>query len=241
MIKVGFDIGHGGSDPGAVNGKRKEKDDALKLAKAVEKYVEEKTGKKVDCQKSRLDDKFLSLSARSAWANRNNYKCLISFHRDWAKTNASGLTVRVQTGQLNKNAGKLAKCITKRTNKFYKGDRADNDNVIEDNLHITRETKMPAVLVEAGFISNGNDNKIFDNKFNELVKSIGDGLIEYLGVKVVNKPSDKPKPKPEASNNKKETYYRVCVGSYKEKKNAEEQQAKLKKAGFDSFLVAYTE
>lgn len=42
---------------------------------------------------------------------------------------------------------------------------------------------------------------------------------------------------PQAENN---TMYRVCVGSYSEKENAEEQQRKLKEKGFDSFLVAYT-
>ena len=239
IIKDGLDLGHGGSDPGAVNGKRKEADDVLKLGKAVEKYVEEKSGGKIDLQKCRQDDKTLSLSDRSSWANRNKYKALISLHRDSSKSKeASGATVRIQPGYLNKDAGKLAKCIAKRIKPINPGNRADEDRIVEQNLHVLRETNMPAVLVEVGFISNSNDNKIFDNKFNDIVKAIGDGILEYHNIKPVeNKPSN-TKPTVNSSNNK-ETYYRVCVGSFKEKKNAEDQQAKLKSKGFDSFLVAY--
>ena len=34
-------------------------------------------------------------------------------------------------------------------------------------------------------------------------------------------------------------YYRVVVGSYKDKKNAEEMVEKLKKDGYDSFIAIY--
>ena len=42
-----------------------------------------------------------------------------------------------------------------------------------------------------------------------------------------------------SSVNNTDGYYRVVVGSYKDKANAEKQMAELKKAGFDSFLAYY--
>lgn len=194
LIKDGLDLGHGGNDPGAVNGKRKEADDVLKLGKALEKYVEEKSGGKIDLQKCRKDNKTLSLNDRSSWANRNKYKAFISLHRDSSQNeSAAGATVRIQPGCFNKDSGKLAKCIAKRIKPINPGNRADADRIVEQNLHVLRETDMPAVLIEVGFISNSNDNKIFDSKFNDLVKAIGDGILEYHNIKpVVNKPSTDP-------------------------------------------------
>ena len=46
-----------------------------------------------------------------------------------------------------------------------------------------------------------------------------------------------PAPKPVTSDS--DGFYRVVVGSYKDKDNAIKQQEKLKKAGFDSFLDFY--
>ncbi|MCI8352006.1 MAG: N-acetylmuramoyl-L-alanine amidase, partial [Oscillospiraceae bacterium] len=40
MAKFCIDPGHGGSDPGAVNGTRKEKDDVLRLAKKIKPLLE---------------------------------------------------------------------------------------------------------------------------------------------------------------------------------------------------------
>ena len=35
-------------------------------------------------------------------------------------------------------------------------------------LVVLRRTKMPALLVEAGFINSDSDNQLFDEKFNEI-------------------------------------------------------------------------
>ena len=171
MKTVMLDPGHGGTDAGAVNGSRKESVDVLKLAKSVKTYLENNSNGKIKVYMTRTTDTFVELIDRSKMANNKGVNCFVSLHRDSAGSSARGCTVRVQPGCINGNAGKLAKAITKRTNPFYKGNRADADNVIEQNLSVTRNTAMPACLVEAGFISNSEDNKIFDNQFNKLVES----------------------------------------------------------------------
>lgn len=230
---LAFDVGHGGSDPGAVNGKRKEADDVLKLAKAIEKYIETNSGGVVDCQKSRTDDKTLSLIDRSNWQKRHpEYEFFVSFHRDSAGSSARGASVHIYNDQRSKNSGKLAKCIEKRLCPILPG---RSNTIQEHNFHVLRETTCPAVLIECGFISNSKDNEIFDKKFEDIVKAIGDGIMEYANIKKVDNKPSKPKPQPA----KKETYFRVVVGSYKDRKEAENQQKKLKDKGFESFLVAF--
>ena len=57
-------------------------------------------------------------------------------------------------------------------------------------------------------------------------------VVEHFKLK--KKPVPKPTPKPATKG-----FYRVVVGSYKDKDNAIKQQEKLKKAGFNSFLAYY--
>ena len=225
-IKVGFDAGHGGVDPGATNGKRLEKHDALRLEKAVSAYLL-KHSNNIEVYHTRTGDSSLSLGQRSGYLNSKGVKIAVSFHRDSGVNSASGATVRVQKGCINSDAGRLAKNIAKRLIKVNKGNRADADGVVEQNLHMTRETNMPACLIECGFISNGNDNKIFDTKFNDLVEAIGDGILEYLGLKKQNiAPSAPIQPKPPVST---QGFYRIRkswgdaksqIGAYSDKENA---------------------
>lgn len=76
---VVIDAGHGGHDPGTVGKVAKEKTVALKLALEL--------GKRINAQYpdvkvlyTRTTDKFIDLSERSAFANRNNADLFISLH-----------------------------------------------------------------------------------------------------------------------------------------------------------------
>ena len=39
-------------------------------------------------------------------------------------------------------------------------------------LVVLRRTKMPALLIETGFINSEKDNQLFDEKFHEVARSI---------------------------------------------------------------------
>ena len=45
------------------------------------------------------------------------------------------------------------------------------------NLAVLRQTNMPAVLVEVGFINTDRDNMLFDSRFNEIAQAIADGIL----------------------------------------------------------------
>lgn len=87
-------------------------------------------------------------------------------------------------------------------------------------------------IYEIGFIDSNDINIILAN-IDKIANIFADRIAEYVGVKAVeNKPAD------ETSAG---VMYRVVVNSFTERKNAEAQQEKLLKAGYDSFLDTYIE
>ena len=48
------------------------------------------------------------------------------------------------------------------------------------NLVVLKRTKIPAVLVEAGFINNDKDNYLFDEEFDSIAQAIADGILESI-------------------------------------------------------------
>ena len=47
-------------------------------------------------------------------------------------------------------------------------------------LVVLRRTRMPAVLVEVGFINSDTDNMLFDNNFNDIALGIAEGILDTL-------------------------------------------------------------
>lgn len=64
-------------------------------------------------------------------------------------------------------------------------------------------------------------------------------ICKYFGV--TYKAPAAEKPTNDKNSSKKETYYRVVVGSYKDKENANDMVNELKKKGYDPFIVAHEE
>lgn len=87
-------------------------------------------------------------------------------------------------------------------------------------LYFLRNTTAPAVLIELCFISNKDDmKKLLDNK----EKVIDQIIFDITGKKTT-------------TANTTEKTYKVQVGSYKEKKNAEEMKKLLESKGFSCFI-----
>ena len=94
----------------------------------------------------------------------------------------------------------------------------DKDIVERPNLVVLKRTKMPAVLIEAGFINSEQDNKIFDEKFNEMAQAIADAIIDTLddaGIRATT------------MNN-----YRVQVAAFRNRQLADYMAANLRNQGF---------
>lgn len=108
-----------------------------------------------------------------------------------------------------------------------------NRGIWASNFYVLRKTKMPAILCECGFMDNLEEAKLMldENYQWTVAEAIGRGICAYLGVKYVPKPE--PKKEEAASGDK---LYKVQVGAFKERKNAEALLEQLKKAGFPGFI-----
>lgn len=90
-------------------------------------------------------------------------------------------------------------------------------------LVVLRRTKMPAVLVEAGFINNGEDNQIFDENFEQMAQAIADGILQTIYAQDMA-----------ASENKKKGMYYVQTGYFRIPANAKDMDNRLRMLGFSS-------
>src|SRR5699024_1857897 len=98
----------------------------------------------------------------------------------------------------------------------------------KSKLHITKKSKMPALLTENLFIDRKNDSKKLKKKafINKLAIGHVNGIVKCFDLKK-KKVSSKPKGK----------LYKVQTGAFSKKSNAVKLVNNLKKDGFDAFIV----
>jgi N-acetylmuramoyl-L-alanine amidase len=225
MSRLCFDYGHGGEDPGATYNGRKESDDVLSLGKEVAEEVR-RHGVTVD--ETRTSDITVSLNDRSDFENGNSYDYFISFHRNaYEPEKAKGVETYTYLNPGEKSQS-LAESIQASLVDLGFIDRG----VKEGNYHVLRETKAPAVLIEMGFIDNTEDNNLFDEKRNEIIKTIAKAILYELGIDYIEASA-------ETEEVTGETLYRVMAGSYAVRENAENQVKKLIEAGFDATIMIF--
>ena len=93
---------------------------------------------------------------------------------------------------------------------------------------------MMAVLVESFFLDNKSDMVIGDAVEEQRAFGVAyaKAILEYLGIAYIGSGYIPPKEETE-----KGKLYRVQVGAYSVKENAERKLKELKEAGFDGFIV----
>ena len=100
-------------------------------------------------------------------------------------------------------------------------------------LYVLRHTNKPMILIEICFLDSSFDVQ----KYQETFENICSAIIEALTGKVyMSRPVSVPNQNTN-NNSNSDKIYRVQVGAYKVKSNAEEMQQKLKKLGIDSIIV----
>ena len=170
-----IDAGHGGFDNGAVYNGRKEKDDTLKLALAVGKKLENMGFPVVY---TRTTDVYQRPVDKAAIANNSGGDYFVSIHRN-ASTNPN-MYSGVQTLVFHDSGvpARMARAINEELVKL-----GFQDLGVEErrNLAVLRRTRMPAVLVEAGFIDSDADNAKFDENFDEIAAGIANGIANTVG------------------------------------------------------------
>ncbi|KXZ40001.1 N-acetylmuramoyl-L-alanine amidase [Alkalithermobacter thermoalcaliphilus JW-YL-7 = DSM 7308] len=228
-MKIFLDAGHGGTDPGATYKGRLEKNDVLQITRAV---AEELKRHNVQVIESRTTDTTLTLAQRTDLANRSNSNYFISIHRNAFKPEqAQGVETFVFT-----NASQQSRQLANRVQEKLVGVGFRNRGIKTANFHVLRQTKMPAVLIEIGFIDNSQDNKLFDTKKDEIVKAITTAILEQIGVQYREKTVQTQQVQQIDNSN---ILYRVMAGSFSSRENAERQVDRLKQAGFEATIMTF--
>ena len=170
-----LDAGHGGRDPGAVFEGRTEKEDNINLVMKVGDILSQNG---FDVLYTRTDDTYNTPFEKATIANNAGADFFVSFHRNSNRipNSSSG----VETLVYDKSGIKLE--MAQNINDALEDLGFNDRGVIErPNLVVLKRTKMPAVLVEAGFINNDADNEKFDAEFDDIARAIANGILNTVG------------------------------------------------------------
>lgn len=172
-----LDPGHGGSDSGALStGGKEEKDYTLQLAKKVQSSLEA-TGARV--LMTRTDDQIVYLSKIPLVGENANANAEISFHFDSSPdaNTASGFTAYYY--HKDNGSDVLAKYIN---DAMAPKMPLENRGVEYANYLVLRDNKIPAILLENGYINDDHDfSYIKKSSYQETIaKQITIGLNNYF-------------------------------------------------------------
>lgn len=177
--RVFIDAGHGGKDSGAPGNGLLEKNLTLAIALKVQRILQSKG---IEVVMSRTTDKFLELKEISTMANSSGADAFASIHINAATTTAAyGIETYYYPNRMDSKP--LADSVQKQ---LISSTGAYDRKVKTADYHVVRETKMPSILAECGFISNENEAiKMNTNSYQELLASgISNGIVNYLEANV---------------------------------------------------------
>lgn len=213
MPKVFLSAGHGGSDPGAVANGLREKDINLNTLIACQEVLL-KHGVTVACSRTMDTDDPVSQEVKEA--NASKADIAVSFHANAGCGDGFEAFYYSSSVKGKKLAGLCEK---------YVKDLGQNSRGIKtgDKLYFIKNTTMTAVLVESFFVDNTADKKVGDTVAEQKAfgRAYAKAILEYLGIVYKNTTPT----------------YKVQVGAFGVRDNAENLSKKLEKAGFDSIVV----
>lgn len=176
---VVIDAGHGGSDPGTTSfSKRPEKEFTLALALKVQELLLQEPG--IHLVMTRESDVYPTRPERVALANDGNADVFVSIHGN--SVPSSPQTTGTETFYYKRSSSKeLADAIHKH---LVEAMGLKDRGVKDGNFQVIRETRMAAVLLEVGFLSNPSDEEaMFSEEMQyKAAQAIVDGIKEYLGI-----------------------------------------------------------
>ena len=141
MAKWLLDPGHGGEDPGATYKDIRECDNVLRLALRIGELLKNNNE---NVYYTRATDTTLSLLERSKRENVGDYDYFVSIHRNAYKPEcARGCETHVYA------KGGIAEELANKVNSEIVRNGFVNRGIKVSNFHVLRETKCPAILVEA--------------------------------------------------------------------------------------------
>ncbi len=225
MAKVFIGVGHGGSDSGAVGNGLTEKDLNLNIALACKEELERH---KVTVKLSRLKDENDPVSEEIKECNAFNPDYGVDIHNNAGGGDGAEIFHHFGGGKGKTLADNILKEIVL-IGQNSRGLKTKKNSAGKDYFGFIRETKCPAVIVECAFIDNKKDIQIIDTKAEQITmgKAVAKGILNTLGIAYIS----------ETASTQSGKIYKVQVGAYSDRTNAENMQKKLSKAGFEGVIV----
>lgn len=222
--KVFIGVGHGGSDPGAVANGFKEKDLNMAISLACRDELERHG---VTVLMSRTKDEDEGLLEKIGECNAFDPDVALDIHNNAGGGDGAEVFYSVGGGTgktLAKNV--LDEIVAIGQNS--RGIKTKTNSIGQDWFGFIRQTYAPAVLVECAFLDTKKDIEIIDTLAEQKAMgvAIAKGVLRTIGIEW--KPVEEPKPN---------TLYRVQVGAYAVRENAEAILKKLHDAGFSDAYI----
>lgn len=178
-----LDAGHGGQDSGKIGiNDQEEKDINLKIALKIKKLLEEQG---ISVMMTRSADERLSetqtedLKARTEIMNRSNAALAVSIHQNsFRDSSVSGAQVFYYPD--SDEGRKAADAIQEELNDMQPDNRKEVK--ANDTYYILKNTEIPVVIVECGFLSNyAEAEKLADDSYQSVVAgTVVRGILQYI-------------------------------------------------------------
>ena len=215
MAKLFIICGHGAGDPGATGNGYQEAERVRVLANKIKEFG----GTNVivgDTNKNWY---------KSNLVNNNNIpkgSLVLELHMDSSVASAKGAHVIINA---NFKPDKYDEALAKFISGVFPG-RSEIISKRSDLANLNRAViaGINYRLLECGFISNAGDVKTFNSKMDDIAK----GILNCFGIAVVQKTT------PVSNQNKK--IYRVQVGAFSNKVNAENLKKELQAKGYNAII-----
>lgn len=252
-ISIMLDAGHGGRDSGAVYNGHQEKDDALRLTLAVGEILQHHG---LDVEYTRTTDIYQSPYEKAMEANNAGVDYFVSIHRNSFPTD--NVVSGVESLVYDLSGVKLE--MAENINEQLEAVGFVNLGVqARPNLLILRQTQMPAVLVEVGFINSNTDNALFDENFEDIAQAIAAGILDtvnnrntltdqslyYIQVgsfrnpayanRLLNELLEQDYP---ATIMEGDGFFRVMTGHFENLEDAADMEKRLKLAGYPTVMIS---
>lgn len=173
-----LDPGHGGKDPGAISGAYTEKSIVLKVTNLVKEKLE---ADGAIVKMTRTGDTFPTLDERVKFTKDNYGELFLSIHTNSFTTAKPNGTETYYSVKSNENEKEDVVLATNINNLIVKNADMTNRGVKRNDYKVIVGLKIPAVLLELGFISNDADRaKLVSDKYVEIfADSIYQGIVDY--------------------------------------------------------------
>lgn len=175
QIVIVLDPGHGGRDPGAVGiGGLSETDIVNPMSHRIRDLLEEQGVRVI---MTREDNRTVDLQPRVELANRVNANLFVSLHANaisMSRPDVNGIeTYYFQTGE------QLARTLHR---SLLDATGGPDRGVRTARFYVLRHTRMPAVLLELGFVTGSQDaRRLADPQYREVLsQAIARGILQYV-------------------------------------------------------------